>query len=97
MPPESQEPFYGQEQAFYTQIESANRVIARQRKIDPMGMMGKIFAIVGAILIVIGVLIAFLLARSNPGRFMGNRPDIPAAGANSASVFSQRQLCQRRR
>ncbi|HLI87409.1 MAG TPA: hypothetical protein VKV37_01895 [Ktedonobacteraceae bacterium] len=69
MPPESQEPFYGQEQAFYTQIESANRVIARQRKIDPMGMMGKIFAIVGAILIVIGVLIAFLLARSNPGRF----------------------------
>ncbi len=69
MPPESQEPFYGSEQAFYTQAESANRVTARQRKIDPMGMMGKIFAIVGAIPIVIGVLIAFLLAWPDPGRF----------------------------
>ena len=40
-----------------------------QRKIDPMGLLGKIFASIGAGLIVIGVVIAVLLGRFAPGGF----------------------------
>jgi hypothetical protein len=40
-----------------------------QRKIDPMGLMGKIFASIGAALVVVGVLIAALLGRFAPGGF----------------------------
>lgn len=42
---------------------------SQRRKIDPMGMMGKIFASVGVVLIIIGLLVASLLARSSPGGF----------------------------
>jgi hypothetical protein len=43
--------------------------LTKSIKIDPMGMMGKIFASVGAILVVVGVLIAYLLGRIAPGGF----------------------------
>lgn len=42
---------------------------SQPRKIDPMGMMGKIFASVGATLVVIGVLIAAVLGRFASGGF----------------------------
>ena len=42
---------------------------SRKRKIDPMGLLGKIFAGIGAVLTVIGVLIAALLGRFAPGGF----------------------------
>jgi hypothetical protein len=42
---------------------------AQHRKIDPMGVMGKIFASIGVGLIVIGVLIAVLLGRFASGGF----------------------------
>jgi hypothetical protein len=42
----------------------------QHRKIDPMGVMGKIFARVGVGLIVIGVLIAVLLGRVASGGFV---------------------------
>ena len=64
MPSESQGPFSGHEYELYRseQQESATSALtSQQRKIDPMGMMGKIFASLGAILVVIGVLIASLL------------------------------------
>jgi hypothetical protein len=41
----------------------------QHRKIDPMGVMGKIFASVGVGLVVIGVLIAVLLGRFTSGGF----------------------------
>jgi hypothetical protein len=72
MRPESDGPFYGREQEFYrsAQTKNANGALtSQQRKIDPMGMMGKIFASVGAILVVIGVLIASLLGWFASGGF----------------------------
>jgi hypothetical protein len=64
MPSEFQGPFSGHEHKLYRseQSESAtSALISQQRKIDPMGMMGKIFASLGVMLVVIGVLIASLL------------------------------------
>ena len=41
----------------------------QHRKIDPMGVMGKIFASVGIGLVVIGLLIAVFLGRFASGGF----------------------------
>lgn len=72
MPSEPQEPWYGQEQAFdqSEQPASVNRAwTSQQRKIDPMGMMGKIFTSVGAVLVILGLLLAYLLERGTSGGF----------------------------
>ena len=72
MPSGFQEPFSGQEYELYRsqKLESATSTLtAQQRKIDPMGMMGKIFACLGAILVVIGVLLASLLGHFEPRGF----------------------------
>jgi hypothetical protein len=65
-------PSESQGQAFYRseQTKSVSRALtSKPRNIDPMGMMGKTFARVGAILVVIGVLIASLLGWLRVGGF----------------------------
>lgn len=64
MPSEFQGPFSRQEYELMPSEQSGSAVGAltsQQRKIDPMGLMGKIFATLGAILFVVGVLTASLL------------------------------------
>lgn len=63
MPSDYQGPFLGQQES------ATSALTSQQRKIDPMSMMGRIFASLGAILVVIGVLIASLLGLFAPGGF----------------------------
>ncbi|MDQ2901980.1 MAG: hypothetical protein ABI456_23995 [Ktedonobacteraceae bacterium] len=72
MPSEFQGPFSGHEYELYRSEQpqsTTSALTSRQRKIDPMGMMGKIFASLGAILVVIGVLVASFLGSFEPRGF----------------------------
>lgn len=71
MPPEFQGPFSEQQYELYSsELSESASGASQQRKIDPMGMMGKIFSSIGAVLIVIGVLIAVLLGFFDPRGFI---------------------------
>ena len=89
MPSEFQGPFssQGYELSQSAQLEgAAGSLTSQQRKIDPMGMMGKIFVSLGAFLVVVGALVALLLGFFIPRGF-GFFFAITAGGWGTGLIF----------
>lgn len=90
MSSEFQEPFSSQEYELSQSAQqegAAGALTPQQRKIDPIGMLGKIFAGLGAILVAVGVLIAFLLGLFIPRGF-GFFFAITAGGWGTGLLFA---------
>ncbi|MBO0792280.1 MAG: hypothetical protein J2P36_15230, partial [Ktedonobacteraceae bacterium] len=81
------------EQVVYRAEQARNATISKPGKIDPMGMMGNIFARVGAMLIVAGLLLASLLGLMVPGGFDFSFP-VSAGAWGTGLVFLLLGLAQ---
>lgn len=89
MPSEFQGPFSEQKYEYPSaQVEStAGALTFQQRKIDPMGLLGKIFASLGAVLVVVGLLIAALLGLFFPSPGFGFFLAILAGAWGTGLIF----------